>query len=289
MRLYDRIKAKINLPDMPVIVADEIARQYDDLPLDGFENDSFPADWYGNVAPPFGEFWVESRTFDSRYVHSKETITIERGVWAKIVNDDEPKELLPNARWTLKLTGFQWFSILSGEYTFEGFIYVGIREDGQLLFDDARWVGSTSPDYVKQALGNGFPRNQIFPIAAFRGFVIFFLKAINAMHQRVEVAEVTPTRQMSRLSERKHGIKLNKYYLLKVKPYELKSIEDFKLIGKPDKMTRREHEVRGHFRYYHPDKPLFGRAGLTGMIWVPDHTRGNHELGIVEKGYEVTA
>lgn len=196
---------------------------------------------------------------------------------------------MPNARWVLVLIGFQWISI-AGEFTFGGVNYIGVGQDGGLLLTAEGGIGVVHYDdfYTKQALESGFARNRILPAGLLETCTTFFLKAINAMHQRVEVAEITPTRQMNRLSERKHGVKLSKYYFLKVKPYEPKVFEDFKNIGKPDKKdSRREHEVRGHFRYYHPDKPLFGRAGLTGMIWVPDHTRGNHELGIVEKGYEV--
>lgn len=45
------------------------------------------------------------------------------------------------------------------------------------------------------------------------------------------------------------------------------------------------HFVRGHFRNYTEEKPLFGK--YSGTVWIPDMMRGNKEAGIVEKDYRV--
>lgn len=296
MRLYDRINAIVHFPDMPVIIADEIARQLDDVPIESL-NYNYPLDWFEIIAPPFNQFWVEARTFE-------QGVQIERGMLFAVIPDEsllskQFRNRLPDAkeaRWLLRADAFYWNNN-QGVCAFNTFAVVAIGHDSKILK-----VGKVDgyEDYIPQVpttewieifginrIGHGIWDNNFSPVANISGLC---LKAINAMHRRVEVSEVTPTRQMSRLSERKYGVKLSKYYLLKVKPYEPKSVEDFKRIGNPDKKdSRREHEVRGHFRYYHPDKPLFGRAGLTGMIWVPDHMRGNHELGTVDKGYKVVA
>jgi hypothetical protein len=48
---------------------------------------------------------------------------------------------------------------------------------------------------------------------------------------------------------------------------------------------KRLHIVRGHFKTYTEEAPLFGRT--VGIIWVPCHARGNAALGIVEKDYSL--
>ena len=45
------------------------------------------------------------------------------------------------------------------------------------------------------------------------------------------------------------------------------------------------HFVRGHFKTYTPEKPLFGK--YVGTVWVPDTMRGNKEAGTVNKDYKV--
>lgn len=47
------------------------------------------------------------------------------------------------------------------------------------------------------------------------------------------------------------------------------------------------HSCRGHFKTYTPERRLFGK--YIGTFWIPPHMRGNAEVGIVQKEYEVTA
>lgn len=46
-----------------------------------------------------------------------------------------------------------------------------------------------------------------------------------------------------------------------------------------------QHLVRGHFKTYTAERPLFGR--LVGTFWVAPHVRGSDEVGVVQKGYEL--
>lgn len=46
-----------------------------------------------------------------------------------------------------------------------------------------------------------------------------------------------------------------------------------------------EHLVRGHFKTFTPENPMFGK--YTGTYWVPFHMRGKREHGVVDKDYEV--
>lgn len=45
------------------------------------------------------------------------------------------------------------------------------------------------------------------------------------------------------------------------------------------------HSVRGHFKTYTPERPLFGT--VVGRFWWPAHARGNAENGEVRKSYRV--
>jgi hypothetical protein len=50
--------------------------------------------------------------------------------------------------------------------------------------------------------------------------------------------------------------------------------------------TRAFHMVRGHFSVYTEQAKLFGK--YTGRYWIPAHTRGSKDVGIISKRYEIT-
>lgn len=50
-------------------------------------------------------------------------------------------------------------------------------------------------------------------------------------------------------------------------------------------MQRALHVCRGHFADYTQGKGLFGK--LHGRFWIPDHERGNAEVGKIEKDYNI--
>lgn len=47
----------------------------------------------------------------------------------------------------------------------------------------------------------------------------------------------------------------------------------------------RLHLVRGHFKRYTEEKPLFGK--FVGTVWIPTHMRGNIRNGVIEKEYNM--
>lgn len=54
-------------------------------------------------------------------------------------------------------------------------------------------------------------------------------------------------------------------------------------------IRRALHMVRGHFSHYTEDRPLFGRSGMHGDFWMPQHVRGSADQGAVVKDYAVGA
>ena len=100
-RLFDYVRlVDLSLPDMPVIVADDIARQIDELPGDPFDPDhSFTAESYGCVAPPFDKFFVEART-------EVEGTSVLRGcvVTQMQTYENVLQQALPGSKWVLLFT-----------------------------------------------------------------------------------------------------------------------------------------------------------------------------------------
>jgi hypothetical protein len=101
------------------------------------------------------------------------------------------------------------------------------------------------------------------------------LKAISAMNLRCPVDEVTPSATAQKHAAKHGGVpKLHTYYVLRVKPTVPTSAEDSKDVGMPECIGASAHKVRGHFRSYHPDRPMFGR--ISGSVWSaakdPDRT-----------------
>lgn len=76
------------------------------------------------------------------------------------------------------------------------------------------------------------------------------------------------------------------YHILRIDPSKTRT----KTIGGPvehDSDPKRLHICRGHFKTYTDERPLFGR--LTGTFWVPQHMRGDMDVGVVAKDYEIVA
>ena len=83
--------------------------------------------------------------------------------------------------------------------------------------------------------------------------VPYALKALSVLHRRCQADKVTSHRTAG-------GHVLHEYSILRVRPTTTpKTIDD---VAQPRTATgqRREHLVRGHFRLYTPERPLFGHT-----------------------------
>ncbi len=69
----------------------------------------------------------------------------------------------------------------------------------------------------------------------------------------------------------------------------VKGYERPKVIGSDggDVVPRPLHWVRGHFAKFTEERPAFGRPGAVGNWWIPPHTRGKREQGLVMKDYRL--
>lgn len=79
---------------------------------------------------------------------------------------------------------------------------------------------------------------------------------------------------------------LRRHHVLQVRP--MGGGKQVRSIGQPPSAESTKtslHFVRGHFKTYTDDAPLFGR--LTGSYWWESHARGDVSVGIVTKDYSV--
>lgn len=90
------------------------------------------------------------------------------------------------------------------------------------------------------------------------------------------------TRQVRRARERKGGPQ-DSFWVLDIpgSPHYWE-----KSTGEPTGIDSRLHIVRGHFRTYTEDRPHV--SGWVGPMWISSHARGNAELGLVEKDYNLS-
>lgn len=110
-------------------------------------------------------------------------------------------------------------------------------------------------------------------------FALTFMNCRNVVHEIVK-----PKRKFSKAHAKKHGRPLTQYRLLKVdinKPVVIRHGADPQASAKKLPL----HIVRGHFRIYTEEKPLFGH--YVGPVWVPAHLKGSEEAGTLIKDYEV--
>lgn len=305
VRLFDRVSAAFGLPEMPVIVADEIARQIDAMP-DAPDHWSPPPESYGCVAPPFARWFIEATTVTQPgpypYPDGK-TIDLPGGATQRGVAcyDVSAPELLDQVagkgvirpsgtRWTIALWAYQYISAFRMLQTHPGPMFIHLDAEGHLLDDTTRiqQFEPTAPGVIlappDAPVG---PRltHPVMPQWAAPNHLPYALKALSAMHQRCPVERVEPGHDQRRRAERKERVHLHDYYLLKVKRTQPERLADFAQIGQPERTRPREHRVRGHFRFYTEERKLFGR--VAGMVWVPEHERGTDELGTIRKDYEV--
>lgn len=96
--------------------------------------------------------------------------------------------------------------------------------------------------------------------------------------------EVAPPAAVQRARARRGKPPLYQYHILKVRPFAPKKLRSATrpMIGPPVAI----HTVRGHFKRYTPDRPLFGR--LTGVWWWQPQLAGRAKR-LVEKDYEIRA
>ena len=111
-----------------------------------------------------------------------------------------------------------------------------------------------------------------------------YLDVLNC--QNIVTKDVIPPEKLNRKRIRNGKLPLYTYKILEVVKGKPKS----KNAGSvpwdyQSPASVRFHLCRGHFKTFTPDKPLFGK--YSGTFWWNPQSRGNKELGEIEKDYDV--
>lgn len=116
-------------------------------------------------------------------------------------------------------------------------------------------------------------------------FVAFFLTIMNC--KNINYIDYDPNSGIPWRNQ-KNGKKKPKppyvqYKILEIQPMKQKT----QTRGKPamEKKEERLHTVRGHFKTFTPEHPLFGK--YAGTYWWGDCIKGNAEFGLTEKDYHI--
>lgn len=100
--------------------------------------------------------------------------------------------------------------------------------------------------------------------------------------KNVDTDSHTPPAKLSRKHERKRGVPLVTYKTLRIQPMGARSDHEGEVSFDGGKAL---HIVRGHFKTFTPERPLFGR--VVGTYWWSSAVRGKPERGVVVKDYEI--
>jgi|SRR5450759_836571 len=160
-----------------------------------------------------------------------------------------------------------------------------LDREGRLLRDDSGDILYETATLVEPELAGTVDGNERWEALkdSVMTLVLPFFYAFAFCHCRnVELQVQEPSRQVRRQAERK-GLTLLDYRLLEIEPMK-KALQDEGRINKagPRKAL---HLVRGHFKSYTEDAPLFGQH--IGTWWWEGSIRGSLAKGNIKKDYHV--
>lgn len=269
---------------------------------------------FPNVAPPFQNMWFETMgpsTVTSNdpvlgdtygavlHMYGRSLSEQSWGVlWTSIEAANIPPEiqhkLAGEVLWRDEQTrarevGAKWIVTCS----------LALREHGRVLFPTAVHRFLVGPDgraiddgivYVPESIiqhyfgqygeSEDVRRSAIDAMSAY--FFPVYL-AVSFCHcKNVVRTENLPSRQERRASE-KADREFTKYYTLGINP--MRTIIQREGDVANNGLKRALHIVRGHWRTYTPEHPLFGK--YSGTWWWEDNIRGNAEEGVNIKNYDV--
>jgi hypothetical protein len=162
---------------------------------------------------------------------------------------------------------------------------VPVNKEGQILPSGANipWVGAIHQDVPGF---EGTEAKKTILGILFERFLYPAFLSISFMHCRnVKVTEEKPPEKLSKKHKKKTGKSLLKYRVLHID--HMRQVLEHEGGASKTGLKAALHICRGHFKHYGKDGSglLFGKHAAT--IWVPMHTRGTKDEGVVVKDYDV--
>lgn len=259
------ISCRTNFLDSYGLIRDSVSSPIPDVPTFIANNFLYEGNLLDTpVPPPFKQFWVE---------HSFPASSGVRGVLSYIESHKKK-----SGGWIIDI-----YPVIKTSSVTSLQPYLKIRID---LDEYGYWSGEKQAS-VCSSLGYEFIKilKNLYGIDDKRiinRLINVTISPIANLHNEETVVNKTsPNRQQLRKLERKCGLKSSEHYVITIGKKNQKS-STYSSNGNPQN-NKRCHMVRGHFRFYSPERPLFGR--VSGWIWVPEHERGNPQLGTITKDY----
>ena len=140
---------------------------------------------------------------------------------------------------------------------------------------------------LPSAYANWDEVKNVFAMFILSQFIHPFLLSLSFMHCRnVKMCGEQAPEKLSRKHEKRTGRPLLKYHVLQI-DHMKQVLEKEGSVGSLG-LKKALHICRGHFKHYGRDGKglLFGKH--AGTVWVPMHTRGSPEEGVVVKDYNVS-
>lgn len=217
-------------------------------------------------------------------------------------------------RWLVELSfysaerGEQGQAVVRGPFCYA---YLGVREDGML----ARIPQSETPaeheegdrfrvfvveNTLRERLGDEWARGVLRTSASLSNPLLFGMSLMHCKNASVVEAGTRPTKDEAEGGEVYEGLEPASppssgahHYELRVEPMSraLRLADEYEEADGQDDGSEDERRavplsvVRGHFKHYSEERPLFGR--YSGQYWFCPHLRGLREAGEIGKDYSV--
>lgn len=252
---------KSQLKTIPIFVIDNIMKWLMDT------GESF-GDFEMMIVPPFDEFWIEFY-IDPRPVGIDAPWILE-GFHCILNSLFTPTD---DKKWEIALIRYS----CRGEKYIEGpleYFLLGLNAEG--------FITSSISDTFEDMNINKPPETY------FNSVVKWFKVCLLALHflscSKVRTEEVLPPKRLLGNKALKRGQRQPVHYkVLDIEPLKVLLRTEGRMdeVGIKQALTN----VRGHWRIYTPEKPLFGH--FVGKVFIKDHARGSSELGIIKNTYNI--
>lgn len=279
--------ARQELDNAAIVVADNVTEYYyagTDQEVWHLRND-FPC-----LMPPAPSLWIETRA-PSRIVSRErgvqpsyhpgawgivfQTMPAQdhRGEFAHLFQERSPwSDLHPDAKWVV-------MGVLLIEHR-KGLVFgpmawwvIELDDQGQAIVDDPDVRVLEVVSVTDEKVARGFSATFLKPL----------LLAISFMHcKNVTTRTEVPPPKLSKAHQRRHGKPLTRYQVIDIHPFR-EAVQ--RAGGGRTGRQQALHQVRGHFKTYTTDNPLFGRH--VGRWFWAQHIAGALEEGVVDKEYRI--
>jgi hypothetical protein len=287
---------KFGVPDdVPVVVVDNVADYF----YRGTRQEIWRLDRdFPNVAPPWQQWWMEHRApgvIESE-VHGTTPYQGPSmvGSYFTAIKLDEHEGVGPDAKWAVGVTSYMEYNRELQQVPWTTVYQVA--GDGSMIADPNHPDGVDGGPALKYVpagvdaatwhrLSARGPNGEPSSVQATGLHLLYVpLLALTFFHcKNVELVEGTMPPRLRKKHE-KRGRTVSGFHTLKISPMVRRVEHEERSHGVGT--AKALHIVHGHFKDYR-ERGLFGQH--KGLFWWEQHVRGDEDLGVVDKRYEVEA